>query len=180
MNLSLLALYSVLFVVAWSFFCFVYRALLTWSPVQQRFGRAVFNGTCALVVGFGMMLFLILYSLICLYFFSGSTVFDNNILYQFLPIFYLVWVVGLFALCFRIWKRILGAQITVLSDKKHANAWVICCVFGFFWASFLMMLSVAPPLIIEIVVLSGLIAPNAIAFVRWKHVLTHNLKKEQV
>lgn len=178
MNLSLLAVYSGLFVAAWSVFGFVYRALLRWSPVQQWFWRAVFQGTCALVVGFGMMLFLILYSLICLYSFSGSAVFDDNILQQLLPMVYLAWVVGLFVICFKIWKRILGAQITVLSNKKHVNAWVICCVVGFIWASFLMMLSVKPPLLIEIVVLSGLIAPNAIAFVRWKHVLTHHLKKE--
>lgn len=179
MNLPLMGVYSVLFVVAWSAFCFVYRALLKWSPVQQWFLRAVFNWTCALVVGFGMMLFLILYSLMCLYFFSGTTAFDDSILEQLLSLVYLAWVVGLFALCFHIWKRLLLSQITILSHKKHVNAWVLCCVVGFFWTSFLMSLSVTPHLIIEAIVLLGLMTPNIIAFVRWKNVLENNLNQEQ-
>jgi hypothetical protein len=173
MNLPLVGVYSVLFAVAWSAFCWVYRTLLTWSP-HNKLGKAVSYFGGAVAVGVGMMMFSIFYSMMGLYFFSGSTVLDENILQQLLPMVYLAWVVGLFVLCYRIWKRILGTQITILSDHKHVNAWVICCVVCFALNSFVMTLSVEPPFIFQSVVLIALIAPHAIAFVRWKARIAHH------
>ena len=56
MNLPLVGVYSVLFAVAWSAFCWVYRTLLTWSP-HNRLGKAVSYFGGAVVVGVGMMMF---------------------------------------------------------------------------------------------------------------------------
>jgi len=179
MNLPLLGVYSVLFFAAWSAFCFVYRALLRWFPFQKWFWNAVFTFGCAVVVGTGMMAFVIMYSMICLYFFSGSTVFDDNLLQELLSVVYLAWVVGLFAGCVQIWNRVLRVEISRLPPKKHVNAWLICCLIGFMGTSFLMTLSVTPSLIVEAFVVFFLVSPNAVAFARWKNVL-NKLHKEQV
>lgn len=178
MNIPLLGVYSVLFVAAWSAFCFVYRALLRWFPFQKWFWNAVFILGCAVVVGIGAMVFFIMYSMICLYFFSGSTVFDDNLLQELLSVVYLAWVVGLFVGCVQIWNRVLRVEISRLPPKKHVNAWLICCLIGFIVAQLIMMMGVLDG-IIALIALPFLIAPNAVAFARWKNVL-NKLDKEQV